>query len=122
METARKGDPDGAAGREARKQMVICDMKLKAKRFADKVRKKMNVDRAFLEGYYMSGTGSMVSEMDITFFISEIEDAMIYDIDRKLIRLARGFEPFINPRAFPSSAIRDRNAVALHVVNHGFEL
>jgi len=92
-----------------------------ARRYADAVRREVNLLGLYVYGSYAKGTHKTDSDIDIavvadTFTGDAIEDTL------QLMRLRRGVDTRIEPRPFLPSDFTDANPMAREVMRTGIRI
>lgn len=93
-----------------------------AKRYADDVRRKLPIDRAFLFGSYAKGTADELSDVDIAFFIRDFNGKSRFEIGLELLRLTHNYKAYFEPLVFPSSEITKGNPFVNEIMKTGLEI
>ena len=93
-----------------------------AKRYADEVRRKLPVDKAFLFGSYAKGTADELSDVDVAFFIKDFGGKTRYEIGAELLRLTHNYDAYLEPLVFPSSEIVRGNPFVNEILHMGQEI
>jgi uncharacterized protein len=93
-----------------------------SKRYVDKVRQVMPVDKAVLFGSYAKGTADKLSDVDICFFLDNYGGKQRPDIIGELLRLTSGHKTFFEPIAFPTSEIYNDNPFVKEILRTGREI
>lgn len=87
------------------------------------VKRVMPVDRAVLYGSYAKGTATEYSDVDICFFLRDLNGKRKVDIVTDLLGIAGKYRDIcIEPRAFPTSEIENDNPFVREVLRTGREI
>jgi predicted nucleotidyltransferase len=93
-----------------------------AKKYADDVRRVMLVDKAVLFGSYAKGTADDGSDVDICFFMPNLNGRDRLDVIGDLVTMTRRRGVPFEPIAFPTSEIERGNPFVLEVLSTGVEI
>jgi predicted nucleotidyltransferase len=90
--------------------------------YADEVRQVLPVVKVFLYGSYAKGTASEHSDVDICFFLSNLEDEDCIKVMKKLLNLSHKYQLAIEPNVFEVSDLYDDNPFVKEVLRTGIEI
>jgi predicted nucleotidyltransferase len=94
-----------------------------AAKFANDVRSVLPVNKVVLYGSYVKGTATDLSDVDICFFVSNLDDSNWLNIMRQLRRISRNYlELYISPIAFHVSDLDADNPFVKEVLRTGIEI
>ena len=98
-------------------------MTQKARSFAEDVKKVMPVDKAILFGSYAKGYATELSDVDVCFFLKDLNGKHPAEIIAKLLGMGRKYPdvPF-EPLVFESSEIQRGNPFVNEILAEGIEL
>ena len=102
--------------------LTIEAVRREAVRYADEVRRKLPVDKAFLFGSYAKGTADELSDVDVAFFIKDWGGKTRFEIGVELLRLTHNYTAYLKPLVFSSSEIARNNPFVNGILNTGQEI
>jgi predicted nucleotidyltransferase len=92
-------------------------------KYANDVRKVLPVKKVILFGSYAKGTADEGSDIDVCFFITNLDNTNYIEIMILLRRISRGYSGFyISPIVFHVSDIEDENPFVMEVLSTGIEI
>jgi predicted nucleotidyltransferase len=90
--------------------------------YANAVRKAMPVNKVILYGSYATGNATELSDVDICFFITNLNSNNWMDIMVQLRMMSLDYDLFISPIVFHVSDIYDDNPFVKEVLRTGIEI
>lgn len=95
-----------------------------AREYVSEVRRVLPVDRAVLFGSYAKGTASEHSDVDIGFFIHDMNGRRRVDIVAELLGIGQKYYKVASfePAVFPTSEIDNNNPFVNEVLRTGREI
>ena len=99
------------------------DIRNLAKEYAENVKKALPVDKVILYGSYAKGTATLLSDVDICFFLRDFNGKKRVDIISELLELCGRYKgAYFEPTAFPTSEIERGNPFVKEILATGIEL
>jgi predicted nucleotidyltransferase len=93
------------------------------KNFADEVRKQFSVGKVILYGSYAKGTATKDSDVDVCFFLTNINDDNWFDISRQIFEISHEYlDNYIEPRVYHVNDLDDNNPFIEEVIRTGIEI
>jgi predicted nucleotidyltransferase len=82
------------------------------------------VDKVYLYGSYAKGTQRWDSDVDLCFFLHDIDSKHSDDVGIAVLGMTRKYDPriCIEPRIFPVSEIDNDNPFVKEVLRTGYEI
>ena len=93
-----------------------------AKKYLDKVKSRIPVDRAYLFGSYAKGSFNKDSDVDIAVFSPVFENMTRIDGLTLLLMLALGFDADLQPQPFTALDFEEDSGLASEIRKTGIEL
>ncbi|MCL2142977.1 MAG: nucleotidyltransferase domain-containing protein [Methanomassiliicoccaceae archaeon] len=93
-----------------------------AGRYADEVRQRFPVDRAYLFGSYAKGTADEKSDVDICFFLRDYGNMKRIDVGIILLSIASDYKAYFEPLVFETSEIGMNNPFVNEILHTGIEI
>jgi predicted nucleotidyltransferase len=90
--------------------------------YADEVRQVLPVAKVFLYGSYAKGTATEHSDVDICFFLTNLDDEDCIDVLKKLLNLSHKYNLYIEPNVFEVSDLYNDNPFVKEVLRTGIEI
>jgi predicted nucleotidyltransferase len=93
-------------------------------KYVTDVKNVFSIGRVYLYGSYANGTQEWDSDVDICFFLYNIDSRQYADIGIALLGMTRKYDPqiCIEPRIFPVSEIDNDNTFVKEVLWTGYEI
>jgi predicted nucleotidyltransferase len=88
------------------------------------VKSVYHIDKVYLYGSYAQGTQRWDSDVDLCFFLHDIDPRQSADLGITLLGMTRKYDPHIciEPRIFPVSEIDNDNPFVKEVLRTGYEI
>ena len=94
-----------------------------AEEYAENVKRMLPVDKVVLYGSYAKGTATLLSDVDICFFLSDFGGKTRVDIIGELLGLCGRYKgAYFEPNAFPTSEIERGNPFVKEILTTGIEI
>jgi predicted nucleotidyltransferase len=93
-----------------------------AKIYANEVKERLPVDKAYLFGSYANGTATELSDVDVAFFFRDYGGKERIDMGIQLLRIARDYDAYFEPLAFEMSDITRGNPFVNEILRTGTEI
>jgi len=91
--------------------------------YVDDVRKALPIDKAVLYGSFATGKATVLSDIDICFFMPDFGGKPRVDVIVKLLDLTDKYKgAYFEPIAFPTSEIERGNPFVKEILATGIEL
>jgi predicted nucleotidyltransferase len=92
-------------------------------KYAKEVRNVFSVDKIFLFGSYAKGTANEYSDVDVCFFLNDLDNSNYLKTISQLLSMANNYmEIDIEPIAMHVSDLDDNNPFANEVLRTGIEI
>jgi predicted nucleotidyltransferase len=92
-------------------------------KYANDVRREFSVHKVYLYGSYAKGTASELSDIDVCFFIYDLEEDKWFDAMVNLRRIARKYIGiWFSPIVFDVSDLYMNNPFVNEVISTGIEI
>jgi predicted nucleotidyltransferase len=94
------------------------------KKYVSDVKAVFPIGKVYLYGSYAKGTQRWDSDVDLCFFLYDIDPGQSADIGVSLLGMTRKYDPriCIEPRIFPVSELGNDNPFVKEVLRTGYEI
>jgi predicted nucleotidyltransferase len=93
------------------------------KKYTNDVRRVLPVSKVILYGSYAKGTATEYSDVDVCFFITNLDNSNWLEIMRQLFRMSQGYlDGYIEPIVFNVFDLYDDNPFVKEVLRTGIEI
>jgi predicted nucleotidyltransferase len=93
-------------------------------KYVNDVKTVFSIGKVYLYGSYANGTQRWDSDVDICFFLHDIDSRQSADVGVALLGMTRKYDPrvCIEPRIFPVSELDNDNPFVKEVLRTGYEI
>jgi predicted nucleotidyltransferase len=99
---------------------IVCEL---VQNFANEVRNQFPVSKVILYGSYAKGTATEESDVDVCFFLPNINDDNWFDISMQIFNLSHEYlDVSIEPRIYNVNDLEEDNFFLKEVLRTGIEI